>query len=287
MLQTNTSVSPKSLVSGGNRQHLMEHCPGSPSPLLQALGGTKKKQKNWRETERGEGAKSVKEEGEWGSARETRQDELCKAVRGSYCWRCCLCWREPALISTSSIYHSHHSPWLSAVWSVLRQTANNKMVFFSFGVGGVGRASQATWWQVNCLGGTTSTLFIIVIYRGHQRGDLSWYIQPPCGNIITGQRLSEYLPLQHSGQRWLLLFCFVTSVQQLVLIWEKRHASFFYIFLCIPANTGTALVISPERFQGFFSSFFPCGSRWAGLTWHFACTNQDTVTFLLEPSDMS
>lgn len=62
-LQTNTSVSPKSLVSGGNRQHLMEHCPGSPSPLLQALGGTKK-QKNWRETERGEAERSVKEESE-------------------------------------------------------------------------------------------------------------------------------------------------------------------------------------------------------------------------------
>lgn len=28
-----TSVSPKkSLVSGGNGQHVMEHCPGSPSP---------------------------------------------------------------------------------------------------------------------------------------------------------------------------------------------------------------------------------------------------------------
>lgn len=144
-LQTNTSVSPKSLVSGGNRQHLMEHCPGSPSPLLQALGGTKK-QKNWRETERGEAERSVKEERE----RETRQDELCKAVRGGYCWRCWLCWREPALISTSSIYCSHHSPWLRAVWSVLRQTANNKMR----GFGGSWGASQATWWQVNCLGGT-------------------------------------------------------------------------------------------------------------------------------------
>lgn len=46
VLQTNTSVSPKSLVSGGNRQHLMEHCPGSPSRLLQSPGGTGGEKKN-------------------------------------------------------------------------------------------------------------------------------------------------------------------------------------------------------------------------------------------------
>lgn len=38
---------------------------------------------------------------------------------------------------------------------------------------------------------TPSTLFITIIYRGHQQGDLSWCVQPPCGNIITEQRLSE------------------------------------------------------------------------------------------------
>lgn len=149
-LQTNTSVSPKSLVSGGNRQHLMEHCPGSPSPLLQALGGTKKAEelkRNWKRRGREERQRGKRE-------RETRQDELCKAVRGGYCWRCWLCWREPALISTSSIYRSHHSPWLRAVWSVLRQTANNKMRGFG-GVDGPVRPLGDRW----------------IVLEGHTRND--------------------------------------------------------------------------------------------------------------------
>lgn len=44
-------------VGGGNRQHLMEHCPGSPSLLL-LPGGTEGKGR-----ERGEGREGVTEEG--------------------------------------------------------------------------------------------------------------------------------------------------------------------------------------------------------------------------------
>lgn len=119
VLQTNTSVSPKSLVSGGNRQHLMEHCPGSPSLLLQVPGGTGGGggKNNWRETERGEGERSVKEERERDSTRWIMQScqrrlllEVLAVLKGS----------------SADLHqpHSHHSPWLRAVWSVLRQMAN-------------------------------------------------------------------------------------------------------------------------------------------------------------------
>lgn len=70
--QTNTSVSPKSLVSGGNRQHLMEHCPGPPSPLLRAPGGRGKKEgeelkRNWKRRGRGErqGGKGERDSTRW------------------------------------------------------------------------------------------------------------------------------------------------------------------------------------------------------------------------------
>lgn len=151
VLQTNTTVSPKSLVSGGNRQHLMEHCPGSPSPLLRVPWGIikkkinkkNKKRRNWRETRRGEGESSVKEERD--STRwimQSCQRRLLLEVLAV------LKRARPDLHQPYSINHSH-SPWLRAVWSVLRQMANNKMRR------GVGRGPvQGTRWQVDCLGGT-------------------------------------------------------------------------------------------------------------------------------------
>lgn len=184
-LQTNTSVSPKSLVSGGNRQHLMEHCPGSPSPLLQALGGTKK-QKNWRETERGEAERSVKEERERDSTRWIMQS----------CQRRLLLEVLAVLKRASPDLHKLHlllSPLPVAESRLICPPANGQQQ--DEGVWGELRGQpghlvtgELSWRDTL---GTTSTLFIIIIYRGHQQGDLSWYVQPPCGNIITGQRLGE------------------------------------------------------------------------------------------------
>lgn len=73
-------------VMGESRQHLMEQCPASPSCLHQLPRGTgerrKKPEERLKESERGEH--------QGGKERGTRQDELCKAVGDSYCWRCWL-----------------------------------------------------------------------------------------------------------------------------------------------------------------------------------------------------
>lgn len=141
VLQTNTSVSPKSLVSGGNRQHLMEHCPGSPSPLLQVPGGKKKKKegelkRNWkrRGREKRQGGKGERDSTRWimQSCQMRLLLEVLAVLKGA----------SPDLHEPYSINHSH-SPWLRAVWSVLRQIANNKIQRGE--VGGRARALSDRW----------------------------------------------------------------------------------------------------------------------------------------------
>lgn len=61
ILQTNSPLSPESLVSGGNRRHLMEHCLGSPSLLLQAPRGTEKGTEDKLKEERERAASRRKE----------------------------------------------------------------------------------------------------------------------------------------------------------------------------------------------------------------------------------
>lgn len=89
--------------------------PLSFSKCREARGGGKKN--NWRETERGEGERSVKEERERDSTRWIMQScqrrlllEVLAVLKGS----------------SADLHqpHSHHSPWLRAVWSVLRKMAN-------------------------------------------------------------------------------------------------------------------------------------------------------------------
>lgn len=97
VLQTNTSVSPKSLVSGGKQAASDGTLPWfSLSPPTAGRHGGKGEGKgrgegggNWR----GEAEGSIKEDRERERERgsETRQDELCKAVSGGYCWRSWLC----------------------------------------------------------------------------------------------------------------------------------------------------------------------------------------------------
>lgn len=145
VLQTNTPVSPKSLVSGGNRQHLMEHCPGSPSPLLQVPGGnekrvkkkrrgTEEKLKEEREGEKRQGGKGERDSTRWimQSCQRRLLLEVLAVLKGA----------SPDLHQPYSINHSH-SPWLRDVWSVLRQMANNKM--WRGEVGGRARALGDRW----------------------------------------------------------------------------------------------------------------------------------------------
>lgn len=182
VLQTNISVSPKSLVSGGNRQHLMEHCPGSPSPLLQVPGGTKKRteEKLKEECEREE-----RHGGKGESLDKMNYAKLSEAaiVGGAGCVKGSQPWSPQAPSTTLTAPHGWEpSDLCSGKWPTTRR-----------GRGGVRRDWPVRWvtgelsWRDTPA--TTSTLFITIIYGGHQRGDLSWYVQPPCGNIITEQRL--------------------------------------------------------------------------------------------------
>lgn len=93
MAQTNTCVSPESLVSWGKRAASDGTLPCFsllPSPTATRHGGEEEK-KGGGGAEQRLKEESEREEHQGGKERGTRQDELCKAVRDSYCWRCWLC----------------------------------------------------------------------------------------------------------------------------------------------------------------------------------------------------
>lgn len=141
-------------------------------------------------------------------------------VGGAGCVKGSQSWSSPAPSTTQ------HSQWLRAVWSVLRQMANNKMR-----TGGGREMGQATWWQVDCLGGTQrqwQVRSLLPLFAEVTDREI-WVdlYSGPHGNIITKQRLSEELPYQQSGQRWPLCFskCFVC--------WSQEHAAAQFKTLCL------------------------------------------------------
>lgn len=161
------------------------------------------KKKNWRETERGEGERSVKEEGERDSTRWIMQS----------CQRRLLLEVLAVLKGASPDLHQLHlplSPLPMAGSRLICAPANGQQQDEEEGGG------QATWWQVDCLGGThwqrQVRSLLLLFTEVTDREIWADLYSGPCGNIITEQRLSEELPFQHSGQRWLLRFCRVLCV---------------------------------------------------------------------------
>lgn len=204
----------------------MEHCPASPSPLLQAPGGTgrKKKKKNWRETERGEG--EGKGEGE-GSVKEERERDSTRWIMQS-CQRRLLLEVLAVLKGSSPDLHQLHlalSPLPMAASRLICAPANGQQ---QDEVGGrVARGGgEASWWQVDCLGGThrqRQVRSLLPLFTEVTDREI-WadMYSSPRGSIITEQRLSGELPFQQSGQRWRLgvaegFVCWSQDVCQLSL----------------------------------------------------------------------
>lgn len=93
MAQTNTHVSPESLVSWGKQAASDGTLPCFsllPSPTATRHGGEAEKRREKKKAEESLKEESEREEHQGGKERGTRQDELCKAVRDGYCWRCWL-----------------------------------------------------------------------------------------------------------------------------------------------------------------------------------------------------
>lgn len=183
ILQTNSPLSPESLVSGGNRQHLMEHCLGSPSLLLQAPRGTEKGTED-----------KLKEERERAASRRKEREK--ERARDSTRWIMQSCQRRlllevlAVLKRASPDLHKLHqplSPLPVAESCLIYAPANSQQ----HDAGAEGQqpghlvAGELSWRDTPVW---TSTLFITIIYRGQTQEDLSWYVKPPCGNTITGQK---------------------------------------------------------------------------------------------------
>lgn len=179
ILQTNTPLSPESLVSGGNRQRLMEPCLRFPSLLLQAPRGT----------EKGTGNKLKEDSERAASRRKERERDSTRWIMQS-CQRRLLLEVLAVLKRASPDLHKLHQPLspLPVAESCLICAPANRQQRHAGGEGqwpGHSVAGELSWRDTPM---RTSTLFITIIYRGQGQEDLSGYVKPPSGNTITGQK---------------------------------------------------------------------------------------------------
>lgn len=112
-----------------------------PLPFSQRREARKRKneeqlKRNWKRIGRGASRRK---------GRESQQDELCKAVRAGYCWRC---WLLKGASPDRHQLHQPLSPLPMAESRLICAPANGQQQDEEAGKG------LATWWQVDCLGGT-------------------------------------------------------------------------------------------------------------------------------------
>lgn len=138
-------------------------------------------------------------------------------VGGAGCVKGIQPWSSPAPSSTLTTPHGcEPSDLCSGKWPTTRWGGRE---------GGEG-GGEASWWQVDCLGGThrqRQVRSLLPLFTEVTDREI-WadMYSSPRGSIITEQRLSGELPFQQSGQRWRLgvaegFVCWSQDVCQLSL----------------------------------------------------------------------
>lgn len=138
---------------GGNRQHLMEHCPASPSCLHQLPRGTWERSKKRKKRGGKKPEERLKEEWERGASRRQGERDSTRWIMQS-CQRQLLLEVLAALKGASADLQrlpSHCSPRLRAAWSVLQQMVNKmrwRVVVVAWGRRGWGWVGCGDRWIV-------------------------------------------------------------------------------------------------------------------------------------------
>lgn len=113
-------------------------------------------------------------------------------VGGAGCVKGIQCWSSAAPLSPLPVAES----------CLIRALANGQWDEAKRVLGG-GGVDQATWWQVDCLGGTHQErqvrCLLWLFTEVTDRQIWADLYSSPSGNIITKQRPSEELPFQHSA----------------------------------------------------------------------------------------